>query len=164
MIQTKTIFTVHSPGTIVYGRDSFEEVGEYAKKLGTKALIISDPIMDNLGFVKQCSSLLNTNGIEVASYLGVVTEPDDTYVEEGLQLLLQEGCDVIISVGGGSCIDTAKAIAVVATNGGYIGDYMKMAKIAAQAPIHILLFQQQLEQVLKQQMLLLLPIQRVKSK
>ena len=47
----------------------------------------------------------------------------------------KENCDVIISVGGGSCIDTAKAIAVVATNGGYIGDYMKMAKVAASVPI-----------------------------
>ncbi|WP_029986715.1 iron-containing alcohol dehydrogenase [Lysinibacillus fusiformis] len=135
MIQTKTIYTVHSPGTIVYGRDSFQEVGEYAKKLGNKALIISDPIMDSLGFVKQCRNLLNTFGMEAVPYLGVVTEPDDTYVEEGLHLLQQEGCDVIISVGGGSCIDTAKAIAVVATNGGYIGDYMKMAKMAEQVPI-----------------------------
>ncbi len=70
MIQTKTIFTVHSPGTIVYGRDSFEEVGEYAKKLGSKALIISDPIMDSLGFVKQCHTLLKNQGLEVVSYLG----------------------------------------------------------------------------------------------
>lgn len=138
MIQTKTTFTVNSPGTIIYGRDAFEEVGVYAKKLGTKALIVSDPIMDSLGFVNQCKSLLTANGLEAVSYLGVTTEPVDTYVAEGLEILLSEQCDVIISVGGGSCIDTAKAIAVVATNGGYIGDYMKMAKIAKiaeQAPI-----------------------------
>ncbi|MFJ7731995.1 iron-containing alcohol dehydrogenase [Lysinibacillus sp. NPDC097231] len=135
MIQTKTIFTVNSPGTIVYGRDSFEEVGVYAKKLGTKALVISDPIMDSLGFVNQCSSLLKAQGLEAVSYLGVTTEPIDTYVAEGLNVLQSEGCDIIISVGGGSCIDTGKAIAVVATNGGYIGDYMKMAKVAEQAPI-----------------------------
>ncbi|MGE7842073.1 iron-containing alcohol dehydrogenase [Lysinibacillus sp. NPDC093712] len=135
MIQTKTTFTVNSPGTIIYGRDAFEEVGLYAKKLGTKALIVSDPIMDSLGFVNQCKSLLTVNGLEAVSYLGVTTEPVDTYVAEGLEILLSEQCDVIISVGGGSCIDTAKAIAVVATNGGYIGDYMKMAKIAEQAPI-----------------------------
>jgi len=135
MIQTKTTFTVNSPGTIIYGRDAFEEVGVYAKKLGTKALIVSDPIMDSLGFVNQCKSLLTANGLEAVSYLGVTTEPVDTYVAEGLEILLSEQCDVIISVGGGSCIDTAKAIAVVATNGGYIGDYMKMAKIAEQAPI-----------------------------
>ncbi|MFJ7664373.1 iron-containing alcohol dehydrogenase [Lysinibacillus sp. NPDC097162] len=135
MIQTKTTFTVNSPGTIIYGRDAFEEVGLYAKKLGTKALIVSDPIMDSLGFVNQCKSLLTVNGLEAVSYLGVTTEPVDTYVAEGLEILLSAQCDVIISVGGGSCIDTAKAIAVVATNGGYIGDYMKMAKIAEQAPI-----------------------------
>ncbi|MGE7941572.1 iron-containing alcohol dehydrogenase [Lysinibacillus xylanilyticus] len=135
MIQTKTIFTVHSPGTIVYGRDSFEEVGVYAKKLGTKALIISDPIMESLGFVHQCSTLLKTYGLEAVSYLGVTTEPVDAYVAEGLRVLQSEGCDIIISVGGGSCIDTGKAIAVVATNGGYIGDYMKMAKIAEHTPI-----------------------------
>ncbi|WP_249664510.1 iron-containing alcohol dehydrogenase, partial [Lysinibacillus sp. D4B1_S16] len=70
-----------------------------------KALIISDPIMDSLGFVKQCRSLLNTFGIEAVPYLGVVTEPDDTYVEEGLHLLQQKGCDVIISRTSGSCIE-----------------------------------------------------------
>lgn len=135
MIQTKTTFTVNSPATIVYGKDAFEEVGVYAKKLGSKALIVSDPIMDRLGFVNQCKALLTANGLEAVSYLGVTTEPVDTYVAQGLSILQTEQCDLIISVGGGSCIDTAKAIAVVATNGGYIGDYMKLAKIAEQSPI-----------------------------
>lgn len=135
MIQTKTIFTVHSPGTIIYGRNSFEEVGVYAQKLGTKVLIVSDPIMANLGFVDQCTSFIKAQGLNAVSYLGVTSEPIDTYVTEGLQLLESEQCDVIISVGGGSCIDTAKAIAVVATNGGYIGDYMKMQKVAEKTPI-----------------------------
>ncbi|MGG0656981.1 iron-containing alcohol dehydrogenase [Rummeliibacillus pycnus] len=135
MIQTKTIFAVNSPGTIIYGRNSFEEVGEYAKKLGTKALIISDPIMEKLGFVNQCSTFLKGQGLGAASYLGIKSEPVDTYVMEGLEILQDEECDVIISVGGGSCIDVAKAIAVVATNGGYIGDYMKMQKIAEITPI-----------------------------
>ncbi|OEC02755.1 alcohol dehydrogenase [Lysinibacillus sphaericus] len=135
MIQTKTTFTVNSPATIVYGKDAFEEVGVYAKKLGSKALIVSDPIMDGLGFVNQCKALLTANGLEAVSYLGVTTEPVDTYVAQGLSILQTEQCDLIISVGGGSCIDTAKAIAVVATNGGYIGDYMKLVKIAEQSPI-----------------------------
>ncbi|MFJ7952645.1 iron-containing alcohol dehydrogenase [Lysinibacillus sp. NPDC096418] len=135
MIQTKSIFTVNSPETIIYGRDSFEVVGVYAKKLGTKALIISDPIMDSLGFVHQCTSFLIAQGLSAVSYLGITSEPVDTYVTEGLDLLQSEQCDIIISVGGGSCIDTAKAIAVLATNGGYVGDYMKMQKIADQTPI-----------------------------
>ncbi len=135
MIQTKTAFTVQSPGTVVYGREAFEEVGVYAKKLGTKALIVSDPIMDKLGFVARCLTLLKEQNIEAVSYLGVTTEPIDTYVEEALTLADEESCDVIISLGGGSCIDTAKAVAVVATNGGYIKDYMHMKKIANEQPI-----------------------------
>lgn len=135
MIQTKTTFTVQSPGTVVYGREAFEEVGVYAKKLGTKALIVSDPIMDNLGFVTRCIALLKEQDIEAVAYLGVTTEPVDTYVEEALGLADGESCDVIISLGGGSCIDTAKAVAVVATNGGYIKDYMHMKKVANERPI-----------------------------
>lgn len=135
MIQTKTTFTVQSPGTVVYGREAFEEVGLYAKKLGTKALIVSDPIMDNLGFVTKCIALLKGQDMEAVTYLGVTTEPIDTYVEEALELADGESCNVIISLGGGSCIDTAKAVAVVATNGGYIKDYMHMKKVASERPI-----------------------------
>lgn len=135
MIQTKTTFIVQSPGTVVYGRNAFEEAGVYAKKLGAKVLIVSDPIMDSLGFVARCTALLKEQGLEAVSYLGVTTEPIDTYVEEALELLDRESCDVIISLGGGSCIDTAKAVAVVATNGGYIKEYMHMKKVASERPI-----------------------------
>ncbi|MFF5994002.1 iron-containing alcohol dehydrogenase [Lysinibacillus sp. KU-BSD001] len=135
MIQTKTTFTVYSPPTLVYGRHAFEEVGVQAKKLGTKALIVSDPIMDRLGFVDQCRVLLKEQGVETVSYLGVTSEPIDTYVTEALDILQQSACDIIISLGGGSCIDTAKAVAVVATNGGYIGDYMNFKKVANEEPV-----------------------------
>ena len=135
MIQTKTTFTVQSPGTVVYGHNALEEVGAHAKKLGTKALIVSDPIMDSLGFVSRCKALLKEQSVEAVSYLGVKTEPVDTYVEEALELADQEQCDIIISVGGGSCIDTAKAVAVLATNGGYIGEYMHMRKVADERPL-----------------------------
>src|SRR5699024_1662399 len=54
---------------------------------------------------------------------------------ETLDLFEKENCDVVISLGGVSCIDTAKAIAVLVSNGGYIGDYTGGAKIAAVAPI-----------------------------
>ena len=135
MIQTKTINTFYSLPTMIYGVGSLDEVGSLAKKYGSKALVISDPIMEKLGVVDKCLTLLHDKGIETYVYLGVVSEPLDTYVDEGLVMLQQGNCDVIISIGGGSCIDTAKAISIVATNGGYIGEYMKMQKVASITPI-----------------------------
>ncbi|MBK5499911.1 iron-containing alcohol dehydrogenase [Peribacillus sp. TH14] len=123
------------PQTIIYGRKSFEKVGAEAALCGKKALIISDKVMSRLGCVNQCCQYLHDNGVASAVYLGVDSEPTDQYVEESLELFEKESCDLIISLGGGSCIDTGKAIAVLATNGGYIGEYMGGRKIADKAAI-----------------------------
>lgn len=119
-----------SPQTIEYGRGAFEQVGKEASERGKKALIISDQVMDRLGYVSRCRDHLSEENIESVVYLGVGTEPTDTYVAEGLELFQNEQCDIIISLGGGSCMDTAKSVAVIATNEGYIGDYMGNKKLA----------------------------------
>ncbi|WP_346208250.1 iron-containing alcohol dehydrogenase [Caldifermentibacillus hisashii] len=113
-----------TPETIIYGQHAFNEAAKETFLRGKNALIISDHIMESLGYVGQIRNNLNKTGVESVAYLGVKTEPTDVYVEEALNLLKHENCDVVISLGGGSCIDTAKAVAVVAANGGYIGDYM----------------------------------------
>lgn len=123
------------PEAILYGRGSSEKVGAEAALRGKKALIISDKIMDQLGYVSECRTLLQEAGVKSEVYLGVASEPTDEYVAEALTLFQKEQCDMVISVGGGSCIDTAKAIAVLATNGGYIGDYMGGRKLAQNAPV-----------------------------
>ncbi|WP_394238843.1 iron-containing alcohol dehydrogenase [Niallia oryzisoli] len=124
-----------SPKNIFYGKNAFSQVGKEASLKGSKALIISDKIMDSLGYVNECQNLLTKESVSSITYLGVASEPTDQYVSESLELFKQENCDIVISIGGGSCIDTAKAVAVLATNGGFIGDYMGGKKIAEQAPI-----------------------------
>ncbi|MFJ5770907.1 iron-containing alcohol dehydrogenase [Psychrobacillus sp. NPDC093180] len=124
-----------TPQTIHYGRKAFEKVGEETSAKGKKALIISDKVMESLGYIEECSNLLLNWKIESAFYTGVASEPTDVYVAESLEIFEKENCDVIISLGGGSCIDTAKAISVLATNGGYIGDYMGGKKLADKQPI-----------------------------
>ncbi|KAA9011349.1 iron-containing alcohol dehydrogenase [Niallia endozanthoxylica] len=131
----QSVAVLRSPKSIFYGREAFKQVGKEAALRGTKALIVSDQIMNSLGYVKECQTLLEKEGVSSVTYLGVVSEPTDQYVDHSLDLFKKENCDVIISVGGGSCIDTAKAVAVLATNGGYIGDYMGGKKIANQAPV-----------------------------
>jgi alcohol dehydrogenase class IV len=124
-----------TPKSIFYGRKAFENVGKEARLRGKKALIVSDKIMAGLGYINECQNLLKMEGIESAVYHGVISEPTDKYVEESLKLFKKEKCDLVISLGGGSCIDTAKAIAVLATNGGYIGDYMREKKMAVNAAV-----------------------------
>ncbi|MCW3092628.1 MAG: iron-containing alcohol dehydrogenase [Ferruginibacter sp.] len=123
------------PQTIIYGRSSFEKVGSEAALRGKKALIICDRIMEDLGNTATCKSYLKKEGVESCAYSGVNSEPTDEYVSEALKICLKESCDLIISLGGGSCIDTAKAVSVIATNGGYIGDYMGGKKIASEKPV-----------------------------
>ncbi|WP_053217008.1 iron-containing alcohol dehydrogenase [Virgibacillus senegalensis] len=123
------------PQTINYGRGAFEKLGKEAARSGTKALIISDKVMDGLGYVREGQENLSIEHVESVVYLGVESEPTDSYVEEALTLFKAEYCDIVISIGGGSCIDTAKAVAVLATNEGYIGEYMGNRKVADCAPI-----------------------------
>ncbi|MEN1967923.1 iron-containing alcohol dehydrogenase [Lentibacillus sp. N15] len=123
------------PQRVHYGRGTFEKVGEEVQKKGRKALIISDKVMEQIGNVSACIDNLKSRQIDSEIYLGVESEPTDKYVEKALSLFKEKACDVIVSIGGGSCIDTAKAVAVLATNGGYIGDYMGGKKMASTDPI-----------------------------
>ncbi|WP_286170703.1 iron-containing alcohol dehydrogenase [Bacillus sp. NTK071] len=124
-----------TPQTILYGRESFKQIGEEAALRGKKALIVSDQVMTSLGYVNECQEYLEQAGVESEIYTGVESEPTDDYVSEGLVLFQNTNCEIVISLGGGSCIDTAKAIAILATNGGYIGDYRANRTIAEKAPI-----------------------------
>ncbi|MBU5267332.1 iron-containing alcohol dehydrogenase [Virgibacillus proomii] len=121
--------TLRMPQTIHYGQGAFKKLGEEATKFGKKALIISDRVMDELGYIHEARALLMKDQISSAVYAGVASEPTDMYVEKALHVLIKEGCDVVISLGGGSCIDTAKAVAVIVTNGGIISDYIKKEAI-----------------------------------
>ncbi|MBL4950773.1 iron-containing alcohol dehydrogenase [Neobacillus sp. YIM B02564] len=131
----KNFAVFRTPNSIFYGRNAFDNVGREAAIRGKKALIVSDKIMDQLGNISKCQNLLNQAGVAASVYQGVDSEPTDQYVREALELFQQEQCDLVISLGGGSCIDTAKSVAVLATNGGYIGDYQREKNIVAKPPI-----------------------------
>ena len=126
------------PKTVFYGNDSLSKLGEQAALLGRKVLIVSDKIMTQIGVVAKCQKYLEDAGIAYACYLEVNSEPTDTYVSEALTICKEQQCDVIVAVGGGSCIDAAKAVSVVAANGGYIGDYMGGKKKIGNKPLPLI--------------------------
>lgn len=88
-----------------------------------RALIVTDAPLVRTGLVGRVTELLGSHGITAAVFDGVKPNPNVENVEAGLAHLRTEGCDFVISLGGGSPHDCAKAIALVAANGGSITDY-----------------------------------------
>lgn len=112
------------PSRIVTGRGCSSQVGALAATLGvTRMLLVTDPNVRAAGGVERVCQSLADAGVAMSMYEGVVTEPVLEYVDEALAVLRGSRCDGVIAVGGGSPIDTAKAVAALATNGGRLPDY-----------------------------------------
>ncbi len=122
--------TFRVPQVVITGSGSSKQVGEECKKLGLKkALIVTDQNLVKLGIPDGVKESLQQNGVEHATYDGVNSEPAIEHVQEGLEAFRGNGCDFLLAVGGGSPMDTAKAISAMATNQGSIEDYMGQGKI-----------------------------------
>jgi alcohol dehydrogenase class IV len=118
------IYVFGSPSSVLYGTGCLDKVGERVARFGAKrALIVTDESAVTTGKVARLQSILAASKLSSETYAGVNTEPTVSHVEEGLAVLRQSGCDLVIGFGGGSPMDTAKAIAVLATNPGTFADY-----------------------------------------
>jgi len=123
------------PSTVHFGENAAREAGREAKQLGAKkVLFITDKILMEMGVVQPVVDSLAGEGIGVVVYDGVDGEPTQDYVKEGLEIYQQEACNIIIAAGGGSSIDTAKAVRVMAANPGRIQDYMGIGRITKAGP------------------------------
>ena len=125
------------PPVLITGSGSSEKVGEESKKLGVKkALIVADQVMVKLGVLEGVKKALEQAKTQFTIYDAVATEPTVDYVKEGLKSFKDNGCDFLIAVGGGSPIDTAKAIAIMLTNPGSVEDYKGLGKVTKEgAPL-----------------------------
>lgn len=115
-------FIFCSPTEFIFGRDTQKKTGEAAKKYGaTKVLIVygSDRIKKN-GLFDQVTATLKDNGIEFVELGGIEPNPTTAKVYEGIEIARKEKVDFILAIGGGSPIDSAKAIAIGAL---YDGDF-----------------------------------------
>lgn len=124
-----TTFEFRAPAVILTGNGCRRQLGPHARRLGERALVVSDPVMEGLGQITELTEQLADHGVSSVVYSGVTGEPTDLMVQEGLALLQAAGCDLVVALGGGSPIDTAKAIALLATNGGGIADYSGQNKV-----------------------------------
>ena len=111
------------PNHTVVGTNVLGGPGLLNKKMGNKAFIVTGRHVAVSDMMKQLTALLDENGIGCVIFDGITGEPTDTMIENGVEMLKSSGCDFIIGIGGGSPLDSAKAIAAMAVNEGSIADY-----------------------------------------
>lgn len=112
------------PKQVISGADALEQSKAVIKTLGTKALVVSGKVMSRIGNVKLVTDLLDEIGIGWAVYDDITGEPDDVMIDGGVEAYKANGCDFLIAIGGGSPMDSMKAIGALITNPGKIADYM----------------------------------------
>ena len=112
------------PPVTLMGVKCLEDLTSYILPMGfKKALIVTDKDLVKINLIKKLTDHLDAAGIGYCVFDGAQPNPTVTNVEDGLAMLKSNGCDFVISFGGGSPHDCAKGIALVATNGGSIKDY-----------------------------------------
>ena len=112
------------PGQIITGAGALDMAEASMKQLGKKAMIVTDNVMIDLGNCAKVEAALKNQEIEYVIYSGITGEPTDKMIEAGLKIYKEEACDFLVALGGGSPIDSMKAIGSLVADGGSICDYM----------------------------------------
>lgn len=117
-------FSWELPSKIEFGIGAAGEVADHVKSYGAdRTILVADPGLVSTHVVEQVTMPLEKGSVNYTIFSDIEPEPDAKGVEAGLELALSEGCEVVVGVGGGSTLDTAKAISVMLRNEGHIRDY-----------------------------------------
>ncbi|MDD3214808.1 MAG: iron-containing alcohol dehydrogenase [Eubacteriales bacterium] len=117
-------FIFQNPAKIIFGRDALSHLGEEALKYGDKALLVyGGGSVKRIGLYDQVMEILKQNGISVWELSGIVPNPRLSRVREGIDICRQENIGLVLALGGGSVIDTAKGIANGTPDSGDVWDF-----------------------------------------
>ena len=107
-------FQFYSPTEFIFGKETEAQAGEMVKKYGGKKVLLhyGGKSAANSGLLDKVKEALEDSKIEYVELGGVKPNPRDTLIYRGIDICRKEGVDFILSVGGGSCIDSSKAIAL----------------------------------------------------
>ena len=118
-------FNYYAPTEIIFGCGRVDEIGALAARYGKKALLVTVPEFPAIApLYQRVKDKLAEAGIEVSHFDGVIPNPTEEVVTAGANMAKELGAEVVIGLGGGSSMDTAKAIAVEATHPGTAWDYL----------------------------------------
>ena len=135
-------FTFYSPTEFVFGRDTELQAGQLAKKYGASRVLIAygGGSAVRSGLLDRVKASLDAEGVAHVELGGIQPNPTDVKVREGIGIVRRENVDFLLAVGGGSVIDTLKAVACGA---GYEGDfwdyYIGKAQVTQALPVGVVL-------------------------
>lgn len=139
-------FIFHSPTLFSFGKDRENDTGALARRFGaTKVLVhFGGGSVVRSGLLDRVTASLSAAGIAYVTLGGVMPNPRSDKVEEGVALARREGVDFVLAVGGGSVIDSSKAIALGAANGGawreyFVGKDRIPPRVTAALPVGVVL-------------------------
>ncbi len=112
------------PGRVLLGENALKESEAVIKSLGRKALVVTGKIITKTGLLKPLIAYLDEWGISYEIFNDITGEPTEQMIEAGVQAFHKAGCDFLIAIGGGSPLDSAKAIAAMSVLSGELKDYM----------------------------------------
>jgi alcohol dehydrogenase len=113
---------------LLFGSGSVAQLGSVAKSLGTRALLVTDAGLSKVGHAQKVYQLLKSAGLEVFLYDRSIENPTDSSVQACKSFADQSKVDLIVGLGGGSSMDTAKGCNFLLSNGGKMADYWGVGK------------------------------------
>lgn len=118
-------FSAHIPTKLIFGAGELNKLAE-CKLPGKKALVVisAGTSMRKYGYLDRVCELLKKNGAETVVFDKILANPIKTHVMEGAAICREKRCDFVVGLGGGSTIDSAKSIAIMAVNDGDYWDYI----------------------------------------
>ena len=120
-----TQFNHYLPVNLIFGAGKTEELGKETAKYGRKAMIVTGQnSTKRTGLLDRAKALMEKEGLEVVIFDKAEPNPLASTAMKGAAVAKEEGCDVIVGLGGGSIMDCSKAVAFAACNEGNIFDYI----------------------------------------
>jgi alcohol dehydrogenase class IV len=118
-------FNYFQPTEIIYGSGRVNELGELAKRFGKKCLLVTTPTIPALEpMYERVKKLLTDAGLKVAHFDQIQPNPTTENITSGAEMAVSHGAELVVGLGGGSSMDSAKAIAVESTHEGTSWDYL----------------------------------------
>ena len=120
-------YIVDMPVKIIQREGAVKELGAVAAEYGRKAAVVVDPYFSSTDTMDEIRTDLRAHGITFEEYSDISSNPHNTAIDKMTADVADKGLTVVIAIGGGSAIDTAKAVAIAAVHGGTCWDYTERA-------------------------------------